>query len=94
MKTPIDWKVLFHGVDHEQYFPGCGLWGTEFTDVATGIGDSAEEAFQDALEQLAQGEWDVEPIETQQHRDVGILNKSMIAEDEENLHVYVSVKVK
>jgi hypothetical protein len=53
--TRLDFEYLDHGCDGEQYFPGCGVAFTHWTDCVTGIGDSAREAGEDALEQLAQG---------------------------------------
>jgi hypothetical protein len=46
----IDFEVIDHGIEHSQYFQGCGVSHSRFTDVATGIGYSAHEAGQDALE--------------------------------------------
>ena len=63
MKIIGAFKILDHGVEHSQYFQGCGISHTPFTDVATGIGDTPGEALDDALEQLAQSDWDVETIE-------------------------------
>ena len=54
--------VISHGIDAEQYFQGCG--SGSYDDVATGIGDSFAEAFDDALDQLAMGSnFDVSDIE-------------------------------
>lgn len=63
MKTAIDYKVLFHGVDVSDYFQGHGIALGKFDDCATGIGKSNGEAFQNALESLAQNGWDVEILE-------------------------------
>ena len=49
----LTFEIIDHGCDGEQYFPGCGVALTRFTDCATGIGDSAHEAGQDALGQIA-----------------------------------------
>ena len=54
-------RIYDLGVDHEQYFPGRGVAGSEWTGVAVGVGDSANEAGDDALEYLAQAE-DVDGI--------------------------------
>lgn len=62
MKPVAEFEILDHGVEHEQYFQGCGVSFTKFEDVATGIGSSAIDAFEDALEQLACQGWDVESI--------------------------------
>jgi hypothetical protein len=60
MKRIEAYEIINHGVEHSDYFQGCGVACTEFTDVATGIGNSEREALDDAIEQLAQGDWDVD----------------------------------
>lgn len=62
MKTVNEFEVIDHGFYSEQYFQGCDVAYTEFEDVATGIGETAKEAFEDALELLAQRDWNVETI--------------------------------
>ncbi len=47
------YEILNHGVQHNQYFTGCGTYGTEFQEVVTGAGDNAVEAYNDALEAIA-----------------------------------------
>jgi hypothetical protein len=47
-------QLINHGREHEQYFQGCGTAFTTFDNVVTGIGDDANEAYDDALEMLAQ----------------------------------------
>lgn len=51
-----EFEVLDHGEDGSQYFPGCGVALSKFAHVATGVGDTGAEAFDDALEQMATGE--------------------------------------
>ena len=48
----IDYEIINHGIEHSQYFQGCGVAFTDFDLVATGIGDNAKEAYEDAVEQL------------------------------------------
>lgn len=60
MKHIKAYEIINHGVEYSDYFQGCGVSGTEYTYVATGIGDSEDEALADALEQLAQNDWDTE----------------------------------
>lgn len=95
-------EVIVHGVEHEQYFQGCGTSFTSYTAVATGIGADAREAFDDALESLAQGDWDVDHAE--QWEDVPKAEDAQLPkcdslaalqeDDESGLWVYVSVRVK
>ena len=58
MKRIETYEIINHGVMYSDYFQGCGTAFTEFTDVATGIGSSEREALDDALEMLAQQDWD------------------------------------
>lgn len=52
-KTTIEYQIIDHGCDGEQYFPGCGVSFTQYDHVATGIGNSAREAALDAYEPVA-----------------------------------------
>jgi len=56
-----DWEVEDHGVDNAQYFQGAGVAYTDWDTVATGSGNNAAEAFDDALEQLSQEGYDIPP---------------------------------
>jgi hypothetical protein len=58
-KRIADFQIINHGVDHAQYFQGCGVAFTSYDDAVTGIGDNAREAYDDALEQLASCGYDV-----------------------------------
>lgn len=46
------YEIIDHGVDHSQYFQGCGVMFTDFDLAVTGIGDNAKEAYEDAVDQL------------------------------------------
>lgn len=50
-------EIVDHGVEHEQYFQGCGVALTEYSDVFTGIGNSPYEALNDAMDQLGSAGW-------------------------------------
>ena len=63
MKPITCFEIVDHGINHAQYFQGCGVSYTKFKDVATGCGDTPSEALADALEQLATGGWDVDNVE-------------------------------
>lgn len=49
-----NYEIINHGYDHSQYFQGCGTYGSSFDHVVTGCGYNAKEAYNDALDQLAQ----------------------------------------
>ena len=63
MKTIVEFQLLDHGIENSSYFQGCGVACTSFEDVATGIGNNAAEAVDDALESLAQRDWETEGME-------------------------------
>lgn len=46
------YRIVNHGIEHSQYFQGHGVSFTRYTDCATGIGNTAGDALDDALEQL------------------------------------------
>lgn len=92
------WEILNHGMEHEQYFQGCGVSHTDYTDIATGIGDNAREAYDDALEQLACAGWDTSRLP---RRPRGINAKDRVPADVIremgemcDAHIYVSVRVR
>lgn len=65
MRQPKDFRIVYHGIEHESYFQGHGVAFTRWEDCVTGIGDCNAAALEDALEQLASsGEWDVDALET------------------------------
>ena len=105
MKTVTEYEIINHGIDHSDYFQGCGVSCTRYTDVATGIGCSEKDALDDALDQLAQAAWDVENNKALMHdlhdlADATDVIAPIIAEfsegdeDYENPWVHVSVRVK
>ncbi len=69
MKTAKAYRVVCHGIENSQYFQGHGLSFSKFADTATGIGDTALEAFEDALASLAQNDWDVESLRAEITKD-------------------------
>lgn len=63
MKPIAEFEVIDHGIEHAQYFQGCGTSYTKFANVVTGCGESAAEAWDDALECIAMDGFDVSTIE-------------------------------
>lgn len=49
----IRFDFVDHGVHHHQMFPGCGVAFTEFDYAFNGIGHTARQAAEDALENAA-----------------------------------------
>jgi hypothetical protein len=58
-----EFELIDHGIEHCQYFQGCGMAYTQFGNVVTGIGDNPAEAIDDCLEQIAQAGFDTEGME-------------------------------
>lgn len=101
MKHVTEYEVIDHGFDAEQHFQGCGIAYTEYEDVATGIGDNAQEAFDDALESLAQNDWDISTIKGKRRLSragvrgyIRSLDLNPDQGDGEETHAYVSIRVK
>lgn len=103
-KPVTAWEVIDHGIEHEQYFVGCGIAFTEYADVATGIGDNAQEALDDALESLAQCGYEIsdddaelmaeELEDTDSSVSELVSDSANTHEDYDSHHYYVSVRIK
>lgn len=60
MTTIKDFELIDHGIEHSQYFQGCGVTCASFENVAIGIGDNPAEAINDCLGQIATQEGDLD----------------------------------
>lgn len=90
MQTITDFEVLNHGRHLPDYFPGCGVAFTRWTHVATGCGDDAKGALDDALEQLAeQGLALLPEVEAEHMRQLVGVGPDEAAQDS---RAYVSVR--
>lgn len=58
MKTITEWRVTFE-TDHEQYWQGHGLAFTDYEDTGIGCGETLAASLSDALESLAQQDYDI-----------------------------------
>lgn len=90
-KRVADYEIIDHGYMLPDYFQGCGVCFTSYTDVATGCGHSAKEAYEDAVDQLAQGGWNVDSLP---RRPRGIRARPTVPAKYEESYWYVSVRVK
>ncbi len=61
-QTIKDFRVTWQA-DHEQYWQGHGIACTDYTHCATGCGETLREAFEDALEDLAQQDIEVYDVD-------------------------------
>lgn len=99
MKTISEFELVDHGIQNDQYFQGCGIAFTEYEDIATGCGNDPAEAIDDALESLAQGDWDCEDME-QRIIDQEFATKRKfptkpsVPLSSEDCYYYVSIRVK
>ena len=103
MKTIEGYEIIYHGIEYSDYFQGCGVAYTEFTDVATGIGNSEQEAIGDAMDQLAQKDWETSSSDLQNAYDeadpTDIISPIIdgFSDDDEDYDqpwVHVSIRVK
>lgn len=91
---PEGFRIVDHGIEHEQYFQGHGLAHTKYRDTATGCGSTPGEALDDALDSLAQNGWDVSQIENSDDAKALKASAKTVDEDSEALHWYVSIDVR
>ena len=95
MKTINAYQIKNHGPENSQYWQGYGTYSSAINaqDVATGIGDNAKEAYEDAIEQLAMNGWNVDDLPK---RPTGIRKRDRLNKEErENVEYfwYVSILV-
>lgn len=91
MKQIQDFEIINHGPEHEQYFQGCGVSFTKFDECYTGYGWNAKDAYEDALEGMAQADID---IDSMPKRPKGIRRGDKVSAKSEDVYWYVSVRVK
>jgi len=65
-------EIVDHGIEGSQYFEGCGVSFTEFSEVVTGIGDNPAEALADCLEQMGSDGWELDGFEVRILDDIGL----------------------
>lgn len=82
------YEVRDHGVDHAQYFQGCGTSYTDFDIVFTGAGSTGQEAYSDALDQAAMSGYDIEGIKAP------AFGSYRVPASHEEHYRYVSVRMK
>lgn len=50
------------GPDHNQYWPGRSAMGTAYDEVVVGQGDTCAQAYEDAIDQLVDLDYDIESL--------------------------------
>lgn len=84
-----------HGVEHSQYFQGCGTAFTPYTHCFTGCGNDAKEAYEDALEHaFMSGDPPREVVEKLPRRPRGINRRMKVpARAGDDVYYYVSIRL-
>lgn len=81
----IEYELLDHGIEHDQYFQGCGTAFTNFDCVITGNGDNFAEAIEDCLDQIANSY-------SEEEINVDLLEKQILEDEElEKFPIFPSV---
>ncbi len=100
MRSIGEFELINHGMEHSQYFQGCGIAFTRWGNVITGIGNNPAEAIDGCLEQIAQAEFDAEGMETRIMAQEGwgelptfpSVLEEYGAEEECEIHYHVSIR--
>lgn len=50
----MKYSIIRHGQDVSDYFPGVSTVGSKYDNVSTGIGQTEQEAYEDAIEGIYQ----------------------------------------
>lgn len=92
MKQSVtDFSIVDHGLEHSQYFQGCGVAFTPYAHVVTGIGNDFSEALDDCLETIA-SQFDLGGIDSVIRPDVDSYGKDTVPEDSEEIYYHVSIR--
>ena len=89
MRTVEKYEVIEHGIENSSYFQGCGTAFTEYEDCFTGCGTDSTEAFNDALDQLAEVGYAI-PAKLETYAIDGL----EVPEEYEDCYVYISIRIK
>lgn len=97
LKKITEYEVISHGFDQPDYFQGCGIALTDFTFVVTGVGGNEQQAYEDALEQLAMDDWDIDELE-QHTKEYDTQEQEYTEEELEQMdnipYYYLSIRVR
>ena len=95
MKTVKDFQLVDHGIEHSQYFQGCGCSFTEYDHCVTGIGVDPTEAIEECLENIACDDIDTDDLYKR------ILEENMwdklptspcVEEEDDEMYYHVSIR--
>ena len=96
MKIAEKIQIINHGIYNSSYFGGCGVCGTDYDTAATGAGDSAKAAYEDAVDLLFYSDIDRASLDKLlPKRPRGIARRQSVPRrNSEDLYAYVSIRVK
>ena len=97
MKAVLLHEILDHGVEHAQFFQGCGVSLTEYDECFTGTGETPAEALDDAIENAAQSDWDMDGIKNELPTETPDELKPSDEDegyDRDERYCYVSIRLK
>ena len=97
MYKATEFEIINHGIDHEQYFPGCGTAFSDFDVAITGVGYTSAEAYQDAVECCYQGDIDSKSLDKllpKRPRGWGINRRKPVSRKLDAHHYYVTIRLK
>jgi len=86
LKSVGEFQIVDHGIEHSQYFQGCGVACTKYEYVVTGIGDNCEEALEDCLDQIMTDGFNTSSIENSE--DIKQY-KGAIARDQQSVSKHI-----
>ena len=87
------YEIISHGWDNPSYFQGCGTYGTDYDIAYTGVGNSEKEALEDAIDQVAQDDFDITELE----KDPDFVKADTTGPEDEEVedwYYYASIRVK
>lgn len=103
----LEVQVIDHGIEHCEYFQGCGTAFTKFTNVQTGHGCDFQEAFEDVIEQIAMDDMREELVANIEMKALDSLGKLKIEDlptspttcgdentEDDGMYYYVSIRWK
>jgi hypothetical protein len=90
----IDFEIVDHGIENEQYFQGCGVAMTCFDECFTGIGNNLKDAIDDALNQISENGFDLSLACTLVDECASLDSASSVNENSEEEHYYASIRLK
>lgn len=95
MARITEFEIVNHGYEHAQYFQGCGVSFTRFSEIVTGVGDDAVEAYRNAVEQIWNSGVDADAL-PERPRGMGITRRNVVPashrDEGSECYWYVSIR--